>query len=52
MQRIKEKLQVKNALNLPYLDSDLDPLVVEMETPKEGIPGTSSKKRVSKKPKV
>ena len=31
---------------------DIQPLVVEMETPKEGIPGTPSKKKVSKKPKI
>jgi hypothetical protein len=39
-----------NVLNLSYYDSDSDPVAVEMETPEES--GTTSKKKVSKKPKI
>jgi hypothetical protein len=48
----QRKATTRNILNLPYSDSDSEPLAAEMETPEKGIPETSSKKKVSKKPKV
>jgi hypothetical protein len=45
---------IRNILYLPYSYSYSysEPLAAEMETPEKGIPETSSKKKVSKKPKV
>jgi hypothetical protein len=48
----QRKATSTNILNFPYSDSDSEPPAVEIEIPEKEIPETTSKKGVSKQPKI